>query len=47
VLLVVLFKRDIAQGAALGAFMFLLYIPLGFATDTFVFRLRQRRKQAR
>ena len=47
VLLVLLFKRDIAQGAALGAFMFLLYIPLGFATDTFVFRLRQRRKQAR
>jgi hypothetical protein len=26
--------------------MFLLYIPLGFATDTFIYRFRQRRKQA-
>ena len=24
-----------------------LYIPLGFATDTFIYRFRQRRKQAR
>lgn len=47
VLLVVLFKRDIAQGAALGAFMFLLYIPLGYATDNMIYRFRQRRKQAR
>jgi hypothetical protein len=47
VLVVIIFKRDVAQGVILAAFMFLLYIPLGFATDTFVFRLRQRRKQAR
>ena len=47
VLVVIAFKRDVAQGVVLAAFMFLLYIPLGFATDTFVFRLRQRRKQAR
>jgi len=47
VLVVLLFKRDVAQGVILAAFMFLLYIPLGFATDTFVHRLRQRRKQAR
>jgi hypothetical protein len=46
VLLVVLFKRDIAQGAALGAFMFLLYIPLGFATDTMIYRFRQRKRGA-
>jgi hypothetical protein len=46
VLLVVLFKRDIAQGAALGAFMFLLYIPLGFATDTMIYRFRQRKREA-
>ena len=47
VLVVIIFKRDVAQGVILAAFMFLLYIPLGFATDTFVFRFRQRRKQAR
>jgi hypothetical protein len=47
VLVVIAFKRDPAQGAVLGAFMFLLYIPLGFATDTFIYRFRQRRKQAR
>jgi hypothetical protein len=44
VLLVILFKRDIAQGAALGAFMFLLYIPLGYATDTMIYRFRQRKQ---
>jgi Flp pilus assembly protein TadB len=47
VLVVVLFQRGVAQGVILAAFMFLLYIPLGFATDTFVYRFRQRRKQAR
>jgi hypothetical protein len=47
VLVVVAFQRDVAQGAILAAFMFFLYIPLGFATDTFVYRFRQRRKQAR
>ena len=46
VLLVVLFKRDIAQGAALAAFMFGLYIPLGFATDTMIYRFRQRKRGA-
>ena len=44
VLLVILFKRDIAQGAALAAFMFLLYIPLGYATDTMIYRFRQRKQ---
>jgi hypothetical protein len=47
VLVVIAFKRDVAQGVLLAAFMFLLYIPLGFATDTFIYRFRQRRKQAR
>ena len=47
VLVVIAFKRDVAQGAVLAAFMFLLYIPLGYATDTFIYRFRQRRKQAR
>jgi hypothetical protein len=47
VLVVIVFKRDVAQGAILAAFMFLLYIPLGYATDTFIYRFRQRRRQAR
>jgi hypothetical protein len=47
VLLTVLFGRSIAQGAILAAFMFLLYIPLGYTTDMFIYRFRQRRKQAR
>lgn len=47
VLVVVAFQRDVAQGAILAAFMFLLYIPLGYATDTFIYRFRQRKKQAR
>ena len=46
VLVVALFGRPVAQGAVLAAFMFLLYIPLGFATDTFIYRFRQRRRQA-
>jgi Flp pilus assembly protein TadB len=45
VLVVVLFQRGMAQGAALAAFMFLLYIPLGFGTDLMIYRFRQRRKQ--
>jgi hypothetical protein len=47
VLVVALFGRDVAQGAVLAAFMFLLYIPLGFATDTFIYRFRKRRRQTR
>jgi Flp pilus assembly protein TadB len=45
VLVVVVFGRGAGQGIVLGAFMFLLYIPLGFATDTFIYRFRQRRRQ--
>ena len=33
VLVVLLFERSVAQGAVLAAFMLLLYIPLGYATD--------------
>jgi hypothetical protein len=45
-LVVALFDREVVQGVVLAAFMFLLYIPLGYATDTFIYRFRQRRKQA-
>ena len=44
VLVVVLFKREVAQGVALAAFMFLLYIPLGYATDSMIYRFRQRKQ---
>jgi hypothetical protein len=44
VLVVVLFKRDVIQGAVLAAFMLLLYIPLGYATDLAIYRFRQRRR---
>ena len=44
VLLVILFQRDPIQGVALGAFMFVLYIPLGYSTDTMVYRFRQRKR---
>jgi hypothetical protein len=44
VLVTLAFGRSIAQGAILAGFMFLLYIPLGYATDTVIYRFRQRRK---
>jgi hypothetical protein len=46
VLLMLLFGRGVAQAAALGALMFLLYIPLGYGTDLMIYRFRQRRKQS-
>jgi hypothetical protein len=47
VLVVLLFRQGVAQGVVLAALMFLLYIPLGYFTDTMIFRFRQRRKQQR
>jgi len=44
VLLVLLFSRPAGAAAALAALMFLLYIPLGYATDTMIYRYRQRKK---
>jgi hypothetical protein len=44
VLVVLAFGRSMAQGAALAAFMFLLYIPLGYATDKAIYSYRQRKK---
>ncbi len=43
-LLVIVFGRDIAQGLTLAVFMFLLYIPLGYATDSALYRFRQRKR---
>jgi hypothetical protein len=47
VLVVVLFGRPVSAGVFLAAFMFLLYIPLGYGTDMVIYRVRQRRKQRR
>jgi hypothetical protein len=47
IFVVLLFGRDIAQAAVLVVPIFLLYIPLGYATDNMIYRFRQRRKQAR
>jgi hypothetical protein len=44
VLVVVAFGRSLAQGAVLVGFMFLLYIPLGYMTDTAIYRYRLRKK---
>ena len=44
VLVVLAFNRPVVQGAALAAFMFLLYIPLGFVTDKAIYNFRRRRK---
>jgi hypothetical protein len=37
--------RGVMDGAVLAALMFLLYIPLGYYTDTMIYRFRQRKKQ--
>jgi hypothetical protein len=44
VLVVLLFSQPVEQGFVLAGLMFLLYIPLGFATDSMIFRFRQRRR---
>jgi len=47
VLVVLAFDKPMDQGAALAAFMFLLYIPLGYATDRAIFNFRRRKAGAR
>jgi hypothetical protein len=47
ILVVALFGRNFAEGSALAAFMFLIYIPLGFVTDKMIFNYRMRKKAAR
>jgi polyferredoxin len=45
VLVVLLFSQPVAQGVVLATLMFLLYIPLGYFTDTMIYRFRMRRRQ--
>jgi Flp pilus assembly protein TadB len=44
VALAVVFKRPVQAAVFLALFMFVLYIPLGYYTDLFIYRRRQRRK---
>ena len=43
VLLVLAFGRSPDEAAALAAFIFLLYIPLGYATDKAIYTYRRRK----
>jgi hypothetical protein len=44
VLVVVLLRQGVAQAVAITAFIFLLYIPLGFMTDKMIYSYRMRKK---
>jgi hypothetical protein len=46
VLVVLLFGRPVLSGLLLGVVMFAIYVPLGYATDSAIYRFRQRRKLA-
>jgi Flp pilus assembly protein TadB len=43
-LVVLLFHESPAQGMMLAIVMFVLYIPLGYATDSAIHRFRQRKR---
>jgi hypothetical protein len=43
--LVLLLKQSAATSISLALFMFVVYIPMGYAIDAFVYRMRQRRKE--
>jgi hypothetical protein len=43
--LVFLLKQKLAPSLSLALLMLLVYIPLGYAMDAMLYRLRQRRKQ--
>ncbi len=43
-LVLLLFRQPVASAVMLGAFMLLIYIPLGYYTDLWIWRRRQRKK---
>lgn len=45
VLVILLFKQQVGSALALGAFVFLFYIPLGYYTDRFVYQRKLRKQQ--
>jgi len=44
VLILVLFKQKIGPAIALACFTFCIYVPLGYYTDTFLYRRRQAKR---
>ena len=44
-LVLIIFRQSFAQAVVLGAFMLLIYIPLGYYTDLFIYRRRQAKKK--
>ncbi len=47
VALLVVFKEPVSRVIALSGFILLLYIPMGYYTDLFIYRRRQAKKQAK
>jgi hypothetical protein len=41
---VLILKQSLAPAISIALFMFLVYIPLGYSLDSFLYRMRQRRK---
>ena len=46
VAVVVIFKRPVAAALVLGVVMVVLYLPMSYYTDRFLYNRRQRQKQA-
>lgn len=44
VALMLIFKEGLGATTALAGFIFLLYIPLGYYTDLYIYRWRQKKK---
>ena len=44
VMLLLVFREPIGRGIALSGFILLLYIPMGYYTDLFIYRRRQAKK---
>ena len=42
--MLVLFRQKTAAAISLAAFMVLIYLPMGYYTDLFMYRRRQRKK---
>ena len=42
--IVLLFKQDVAPAVALGAVLLLVYIPMSYYTDLWLYRRRQAKK---
>jgi hypothetical protein len=43
-LLILAFKQDPARAIALGGFAMIVYVPMGFYTDLYMYRRRQQKK---